>query len=205
MKNALLFMVSAILFLSSCKKSDVTLPDPVLKSNTTGKTLISENDFTQFTIKQGEHYCDRSTLVNVEYDTLRFSVKFDSSAVYETKDISNQADINKLYGFSDNNEQHHQFSARFGWCWNGNSVSLFAYTYNKGERSSKFLDSLQIGTTYQCAIGVSKDHYTFSVENKIITMPRLSKTPKGSGYKLFPYFGGDESAPHDIKIWIKEY
>jgi hypothetical protein len=29
-------------------------------------------------------------------------------------------------------------------------------------------------------------------------------TPKGKGYRLYPYFGGDETAPHDISIWVKD-
>ncbi len=161
-------------------------------------------DFTTYTIKQGEHYCDGSALINVEYELLNFIVKFDSSAIYKTKEAVNQADINKLYGFSDNNEQHHKFSARFGWCWNNSSISLFGYTYNNGERSAKFLDSIKIGTQVYCAIKVSADKYIFSVGDKVQSMPRLSKTTNAKGYKLFPYFGGDELAPHDIRIWIKE-
>ncbi len=35
-------------------------------------------------------------------------------------------------------------------------------------------------------------------------MPRASTTVKSSGYKLYPYFGGDEFAPHDVRVWIKE-
>jgi hypothetical protein len=31
----------------------------------------------------------------------------------------------------------------------------------------------------------------------------MATTPKGQGYQLYPYFGGDETAPHDINIWIK--
>ena len=36
------------------------------------------------------------------------------------------------------------------------------------------------------------------------SLPRTSATSKAEGYKLYPYFGGDESAPHDIFIYIKE-
>jgi hypothetical protein len=35
-------------------------------------------------------------------------------------------------------------------------------------------------------------------------MPRKSTTIKAVGYKLYPYFGGDELAPHPVSIWIKE-
>ncbi|MGI8584585.1 MAG: hypothetical protein ACR2KX_20540 [Chitinophagaceae bacterium] len=33
---------------------------------------------------------------------------------------------------------------------------------------------------------------------------RTSTTVKANGFKLYPYFGGDETAPHNIYIWIKE-
>jgi hypothetical protein len=42
------------------------------------------------------------------------------------------------------------------------------------------------------------------VNDKTTAMPRTSKAAVAKGYKLFPYFGGDETAPHDINIWVKE-
>ncbi|MEO5783498.1 MAG: hypothetical protein ABIQ07_09520 [Ginsengibacter sp.] len=38
----------------------------------------------------------------------------------------------------------------------------------------------------------------------LYSLPRTSTTAKAIGYKLYPYFGGDETAPHEIDIWIKE-
>jgi len=35
-------------------------------------------------------------------------------------------------------------------------------------------------------------------------MPRESTTTMAEGYQLYPYFGGDETAPHDIFIWIEK-
>jgi hypothetical protein len=35
-------------------------------------------------------------------------------------------------------------------------------------------------------------------------MPRKSPLPRARGYKLFPYFGGQEAAPHAVRIWIRE-
>ncbi len=91
------FIISiTVLILISCKKTDVIL------TKTDDKGNLASEDFTTYTIKQGEHYCDGSALLNVEYEALNFIVKFDSSAIYKTKNAVNQADINKLYGFSDN-------------------------------------------------------------------------------------------------------
>ena len=37
----------------------------------------------------------------------------------------------------------------------------------------------------------------------IVYIPRSSTTAKGDGYELYPYFGGDEIAPHDINVLDK--
>jgi hypothetical protein len=38
---------------------------------------------------------------------MKFTAKFDSSAIYATVNPTNQLDINKLYGFADDDKQHH--------------------------------------------------------------------------------------------------
>ena len=47
------------------------------------------------------------------------------------------------------------------------------------------------------------DKYVFELDGVKTMMPRGSNTPTAEGYLLFPYFGGDETAPHDIVIWMK--
>jgi hypothetical protein len=115
----------------------------------------------------------------------------------------NQYDINKLYGFSDNNADHHQFSARFGWRWSDNALRLFAYVYNNGIVISKELGSVTIGKEVNCSIKVGEAIYTFIIDEITEYLPRSSTTSLAKGYLLYPYFGGDELAPHDINIWIK--
>lgn len=88
----------------------------------------------------------RAPFAPVEYAELKFVVKFDSSAIYNTVDPSNQYDINKLYGFSDNDSLHQRYSARFGWRWSDNALRIFAYVYNSGVRSSKELGAILPGT-----------------------------------------------------------
>ena len=198
MKNQLrAFLITSLLltFLASCKKFIAI--DTGLNNPKTGQVV-------KYTIPQGEHYADQNSFQQVQYDELRFTVKFDSTAIYQNLKTINQEDINKLYGFSDNNAQHQQFSARFGWNWAREALRLYAYIYNNGQRDSRELCSIQIGSEYECSIRVSSAHYIFSVNNVSLNMPRNSITSKGTGYKLYPYFGGDEPAPHDINIWIKE-
>ncbi len=204
MKNKiLLYLLSGILsflFLISCNKT-VETPASEPKKD---ELKITVPSFVQFTIPQGQQYCIQNGFFAAEYSQLNFVVRFDSSAIYTTESSSNQGDINKLYGFSDNNSQHHLFSARFGWRWKNNALELFGYIYNNGVMSFTSLGSVAIGAEHQCTIAVNEQYYIFTLNGVSTQMPRNSSTTKGIGYKLFPYFGGNEKAPHEIKIWIKE-
>lgn len=210
MKNNLCLWGFCLLVLfSACEKESIppvdTDPDdsdsiPEVDSIPPGDTI----PFVDYFIRKGQQYADQNPLTPVEYTELRFTVKFDSSAVYTTKDPSNQYDINKLYGFADNASFHQLYSARFGWRWSDNALRLFAYIYNNGTRLSRELGTVQIGAEHKCSIKVAGATYIFSLNAKSDTLARASTTAKGSGYKLYPYFGGDEVAPHDIKISIKE-
>jgi hypothetical protein len=185
--------------LSSCQKAvEATLPPPV---TTTPDETAS---FTQYHIPQGEHYSDQSGFVPVAYKEQKFLVRFDSTAIYQTIDPVNQYDINKLYGFSDNGKQHHEFSARIGWRWSDGALRLFGYIYNNTVVSYEEITTVSIGVQHTCSIRVAGNSYVFSVNNKTITMPRESAGDTATGYKLYPYFGGDETAPHAINIRIKE-
>ncbi|MEP6596014.1 MAG: hypothetical protein ABJA71_08700 [Ginsengibacter sp.] len=178
--------------------------NPSLIENIT-KNHSSLLPLTQYTIRQGQQFCDKSSFIPVEYAELKFVVKFDSSAIYYTVNPSNQYDINKLYGFSDNDSGHHLYSARFGWRWSDQALRLFAYVYDSGIRRSKELGIVQIGAENNCSVKVTGGHYIFSLNNVTDTILRTSTTDRGKGYKLYPYFGGDETEPHDINILIKEF
>ncbi len=195
----LTLLVLASCVLLSCKKEKEEI---IFKSVETLTRLAPE--FTLYTIQKGKQYCDNSTLTLVNYKSLHFKVKFDSSAIYATSNPWNQFDINKLYGFSDNNAAHQEYSARFGWRWNAGELEIFSYVYNDGKRSFYKITSLTIGEEYDCSIQVAAGEYTFTVNDKSLKIPRQSTTPEGEGYKLFPYFGGDEVAPHRINIYIKD-
>ncbi len=121
-KKSVLCSLAALILLSGCKKAAEII---IEKGTSTSTPAVSE--FVKYTIPQGKQYADKNGYKPVEIGEMKFVVKFDSSAVYQTRLAENQFDINKLYGFSDNNADHHQYSARFGWRWNGNALRLFAY------------------------------------------------------------------------------
>lgn len=198
MKN-ILSLSGLLLILFSCTKESETF-----KKGTTGLPKAPVTTFTKYTIRLGQNSSDGNYYTPTSYSEINFIAKFDSSAIYRTKIDDNQLDINKLYGFSDNNSSHHLFSARFGWRWSDNALRLFGYVYNNGVRHSKELGIVSIGSENSCSIKVNQSSYVFTLNGKVDSLPRTSPTVKANGYKLYPYFGGDETAPQTIYVYIKE-
>jgi hypothetical protein len=189
-------LVVLLLSHTGCKKA--------LEALTENNNQVIENGFARFVIRSGQQFCDQNAYKQVAFSQLKFTVRFDSSAIYTTQDPSNQYDINKLFGFSDNDSDHHQFSARYGWRWSDNQLRLFAYVYNQGAVISKELGSFAIGSEINCSIEAANTNYTFTTNGAVERLPRMATTAMAKGYQLYPYFGGDERAPHEIRIWIKQ-
>jgi hypothetical protein len=183
-------------FLTSCSKMAETIADKAVSTSPT-------EQFIKYTIEKGKQYCNNNSYKAIETTEMKFVVKFDSSAIYEAQLPENQYDINKLYGFSDNNSDHHQYSARFGWRWSDKALRLSAYIYNEGAVLSKELTTISIGSEINCSIKVTSTNYLFIVNGITTQLPRSASIEKAKGYQLYPYFGGDEVAPHQINIWVK--
>lgn len=197
MKNLILYNAAVLLLIATgCTKGSFT------KNLST--PAVADSGFVKYVIPKGEHYAIGNNYEPVDIVALNFIVRFDSSCIYQTTSPENQADINKLYGFSDNNAMHQQYSARIGWRWSEGALRLFAYTYNNAVRDSKELCTVPIGKEVHCRIKIANEAYLFSVDEKTDTMPRQSTTATAKGYQLYPYFGGDETAPHEVRIWIKD-
>lgn len=199
MKNTFI-LLTLVFGLFACQKKMEPVASAISINSSTAKT----SGFVAYTIAKGEQYCNQNSFVAVDYQQLSFIVQFDSSAIYQTVSPSNQTDINKLFGFSDNNTAHHQYSARFGWRWSNNALRLFGYIYNNGVMSFKELGTIGINEEISCSIKVTATTYVFIVNGKETYMPRSSTTSSAQGYKLYPFFGGTETAPHAISILIKE-
>jgi hypothetical protein len=167
---------------------------------------VNENGFTEYIIKKGDHYSNHLITKTINTDEFNFIAKFDSSAIYKNVDSVNQADINKLYGFTEDNlTNDHYNSARIGWRWYHEELQLMGYCYNEGQVSYGLIKgNIELGKEVFCSIKKDDGKYIFSVDGSIFTLPRKSTSSKFAGFKLYPYFGGDETAPHEIKILIKD-
>jgi len=160
--------------------------------------------FIKYTIFKGQHYCDKTSVKSFSGREMHFKVLFDSSAVYKTLDPINQADINKLYGFTEGIDNHIN-SARIGWSWNKQALRLYAYIYANGIRSFKEIATVPIGTVATCAISISDKQYLFEVNDKKASLNRALEGPPVAGYWQYPYFGGDEVAPGNTSIYIMDF
>jgi len=181
-----LFIVFTLIFFISCEKQ------------------AEEDVFKIYSISKGNHESDGN---NFEYSlikSLKFYVIFDSSAIYKTSDTSNQNDINKLYGFTDCGSMIHDNSARFGWRWYNNQLQLLSYCYVNGNIKKKFITNVDIGEEIYCAILSCNEYYLFQVnELPFDTVKRACSFDSINKYMCYPYFGGNETAPHKIAIKIK--
>jgi len=162
------------------------------------------NGYHEYIIPKGRHYATGNNFRVLDKKSITFKVRFDSSCIYKVSKAENAGDINKLYGFSDCGTNHQQNSARFGWVWNGKVIELYAYCYSAGKRNSKLLGSAGIEQEVELGLAVENGKYVFTSSGKKEFMERSCSDDRTEAYQLFPYFGGDEVAPHDVRIFIKE-
>ena len=160
-----------------------------------------------FTIKKNQHYsdqlfyklCNFLNIVKVRH----WSVCFDESCKYDLAG-PDQFDVNKLFGFSIG-FNHHQESIRFGWRSFGQEIELSAYAYISGKRTIETICTVPLNTQVDLFLAVESSNYRWTVFTRN-SLYRETKIPKGEpfsvGYSLWPYFGGNQSAPHDMEIKI---
>jgi hypothetical protein len=199
-----LIVVLAVCFLITnivCTKPATTEPLKSLSSDS--EQNDAKGKAVTYIIKKGEHYCNPNPLKFTSKNELNFTAAFDSSCIYSTVNASNQNDINKLFGFSDCNTHHLENSARVGWRWSNDSLRIFGFVHNDGEMISQEITTAEIGSVINCRITCLDTQYEFEVNGKTVRLPRHC-SDNYSRYKLYPYFGGDETAPHRIKIRLTE-
>jgi len=157
-----------------------------------------------YVIKAGNHHSEQNQLQVMHRSSMSAVVTFDSSAIYTSVDATNQGDINKLMGFSDCGTDHQQNSARIGWSWSGENLVLYAYSYFDRKRIIKTLGNFSLNIPIACSIKAENKYYYFKAGNITDSVSRFCADYEGNRYKLFPYFGGDETAPHEVRILITE-
>ena len=223
MRRTILLASSTVLIaLASCQKSEVENPQENPVSAQTAPATIppqeeigaesvlsrtaataSTTTYTTYLIRKGNNFCDQSGFRSVTVNgAMNFMARFDHSAVYTTIDPVNQFDINKLWGFSEGLSNSFN-SARVGWAYNNGALRLYGYVYAKGVRYSREITTVSIGSDITCSIRLNGSSYIITANGVSVTLPRGTTTTRASGLQQYPYFGGDERAPQDIRIQVR--
>lgn len=152
-----------------------------------------------------------------------WNVLFEESCRYDLK-TDDQFDTNKLIGIGYLRGWYRpdgvpwwklwkyrvKDSARFGWRYwpDTGQIELSAYCYLNGRRMIEHLGFVEIGEPYRFQLNVTRQAYVFDVfdleQDKPVagcSIPHLHR--KKLQYRLGPYFGGQATASHQIKIQLE--
>lgn len=182
MKNIILIF---FLFITSC--------------STNPPMIDVEDDFTTYGIKQGEHSSGNHISLTLS-KKIECLVVLTETCIYDLNS-DDQGDINKLFGLSDS-YNHSDHSARFGWRYFNNRIEILSYVRRDGNFYYEFIGVVEPNQINVYKIEILEDKYRFYFNKKILDMDRTSKY-SGIRYKLYPYFGGNNFAPHNVFIKIK--
>lgn len=161
--------------------------------------------FRVYTIPAGEH-SSGSFINHPDNSKISFQFILDESAIYESEIPENQHDVNKIYGFSDFGVRHQKYSIRLGWRYLNNELELCWLRHEEGRHSAATIRTIDTDVIYNATIDIKTFYYVIVIDNDTTLVRRR---PEGNWgllrrYYLYPYFGGNEYAPHDITIKIKE-
>jgi len=142
---------------------------------------------------------------------------FTPSCLYDLKD-EDQHDVNKLFGMSFNffptcktHVPHHINSARFGWRakLDRQVIEIVVYEYVSGvRRPTQVITEVSVTEWYEYMMYWinGKMYYSIRSNNKSVATFSTDFPLRKDvvlGYELDVYFGGNETAPHNITIFEK--
>jgi hypothetical protein len=155
----------------------------------------------EYSISKGNHRSGLRYKLFRNKSRLDMKFRFDSTAVYKLEG-NDHYDLNKLAGLA-YGRSHHTNSARVCWRYNSKKkvIELFSYVYDQKQRTFTHIIDCKIDTECSASIFVKQDSVAFTI-NGVTKEFSKSKWPSW-GYHLYPYFGGDKVAPHNINIWLE--
>ena len=175
-----------------------------------GCSKEDENGYRVYTIDRGNHYSDgpidKLFGNDNKADSWEWEVIFESSCIYLESDLlnpSNYLDVNKLIGFSDCDRHHSQYSCRVGWRASGDSIELLIYKRDDNNIGFKSLKKVYPDQIVNVTLDFKDTTYISCIDGICDTLIRPCPDWSGRKYSLFPFFGGQETAPHKMKIRIK--
>ena len=179
--------------------------DPIL----TFKTGVMR----QYVIKKGNHYCSISIferIAAIGWKVNRYQVRFvlETTCWWASPRNNDDNDLNKLTGISYGLNDHSN-SVRLTWAPDFTSngrIKIYGYVYDEKTTDPKFtyqyITSVQTGQSCDGLIEVQGNKYKITVNGVSVLMDNLH--PDSSlCFRLYPYFGGNNTAPQDMAIDIE--
>jgi hypothetical protein len=166
-----------------------------------------------FTIRAGAHHAKsggpRSLQIGWHVDrTVKFRAVFHGDVPYLTQLASNQADWNKLMGLTTN--RIHHASIRLGWRWRPDlkKVELGFYGYLSGQRVMLPLQTVALETPIDIELrfwnGGASARAGGAYHEEARSLGLSHWLPAMTWLLETAYFGGDETAPHDMDISVSD-
>ncbi|MHC4391816.1 MAG: hypothetical protein ACYS22_10960 [Planctomycetota bacterium] len=136
--------------------------------------------------------------------TVAFKVRFGRATKYATVDPKNQLDWNKIMGIS--TLLIHGDSIRLGWRYDPKTdrIQLGFYGYIRNKRISEPITHVKRGRWAKVALSLSPSGLAVTVNGKTVEREGPLGVTAPSFILRTAYFGGDETAPHPMKIDVKD-
>jgi hypothetical protein len=162
----------------------------------------------RWTIKKGRHFSRKNdSLFLYKFGFAKKSFRFQAYFADGCNYVDNSdGDVNKLYGVSYGLDNHKK-SVRIGWKHNGdNTIDLYAYYYVDGVRNINCLMSVSMHEVIEFDILKSGSSVHIRTVNGRRSQNFLIRNIGGKWpmLKEYPYYGGDQKAPNDMTIYIKQ-
>ena len=164
---------------------------------------------SEYTIKKGNHYASVSIfkkIGGIGWKITRVAMRFSfhKECWWAPPRNNDDNDLNKLagIGFGTN---HKKNSVRLAWIPDfarQGVIKIYGYTYDEKKTAQSFtfqyITSIQVGETCEATIE-SHGSYAITVNGVTIHMDNI-KTDPDLCFHLYPYFGGNNTAPCDMII-----
>jgi len=179
-----------------------------IKCNFGSNPAIMKN----YKIKKGDHFCSVSIfdrITSIGWNLKKYTVRFilHGECWWAPSRNADDNDLNKLTGVAFGFGVHSN-SVRLTWVpdfTTAGKIKIYAYTYNEKTTGPKFtfvyITTVDTGDICDSSIEVQGDKYAITVNGVTIQMDNKHKDP-GIYNKLYPYFGGNNTAPQDMIIGI---
>ncbi|MEI7897287.1 MAG: hypothetical protein WCJ26_09645 [bacterium] len=166
-----------------------------------------------YLIKKGNHYASMSIFEKIgaigwNLRTLNLRFVFRKECWWGPPRNQDDNDLNKLagIGFGSN---HHNNSVRLAWVPDFASqgmINVYAYTYDEKKENPKhtsvFIKSVHVEEIITGKIESRDGSYYLTVKDVTVRMDNIKSDPNLC-FRLYPYFGGNNTAPNDMVIEVE--